>query len=124
MMSLPLAVEFHGEPAKALEITITDQILAEAGAGHLQHKGRCEQFSVLKESPQVTAECFTVNDGHIISIQAADCHNHRQRLTVGLNGHVGHNQGQGAGGRLGMAADCGGLRGEPRHWTGQTPRTN
>lgn len=107
MMSLPLAVEFHREPTKALEITITDQILAEAGAGHLQDKGRCQQLSFVKENLQAMAERFTVNDGHITSIQAADCDNHRQRLTVGLNGHIRHNQGKRPSGCLGMTADCG-----------------
>ena len=107
MMSLPLAVEFHWKPTKALEITITDQILAEAGAGYLQDKGRCEQLGFVKENPEAMAELFTVNDGHVTSIQATDCHNHRQRLTVGLNGHIRHNQGEGPSGCLGMTADCG-----------------
>ncbi len=107
MMSLPLAVEFHGEPTKALEITIIGQILAEAGAGHLQDKGHREQFSVVKENPQAMAEGFTVNDGHITSIQAADCDNHHQGLTVGLNGYIRHNQGKGSSGCLGMTTDCG-----------------
>ncbi len=106
-MSLPLVVEVHGEPAKALEIAITDQIFAEARAGYLQGKGRCEQLSFIKENPQTVAELFTVNDGHVTSVHAADCDNHRKWLTVGLNGYVGHNQGQGPGGCLGMIANCG-----------------
>ncbi len=106
-MPLALAVEFHGEPTKALEITITDQILAEARAGHLQDKGRCKKFSFIKENPQTMAELFTVNNRHVTSVQAADCDNHRQWLTVGLNGHVTHNQTQGSSGGLGMTADCG-----------------
>ena len=107
MMPLPLPVEFHGEPTKALEITITDQILAEARAGHLQDKGRCKQFSFVKENPQTTAELFTVNNRNVTAIQAADCDNYHQRLAVGLNGHITHNQTQGSGGGLGMTADCG-----------------
>lgn len=107
MTSPPPAVELYREPTKAQEVTITDQILAEAGAGHLQDKSCCEQFSFVKENPQAMAEPFTVNDGYITPIQATDGHNHRQRLTVGLNGHIGHNQGKVPSGCLGVAADCG-----------------
>ena len=107
MMSFLAAVEFYGEPTKALEITITDQILAEAGAGHLQDKGCCEQFSLVQENPQTMAERFTVNDRYVTSIHATDCDNHRKRLTVGFNGHIRHNQGKGPSGCLGMTADCG-----------------